>query len=72
MYKDTSGYRSSDTQVDQSVWAEQIYILMTNNKHVKFTYVEGTIPNKFLELTNCTQIDYVQLSDHINTKNETA
>ena len=72
VYKNTSGYRSSDTQVDQSVWAEQIYILMTNNKHVKFTYVEGTIPNKFLELSNCTQIDYVQLSDHINTKNETA
>ena len=39
VYKNTSGYRSSDTQVDQSVWAEQIYILMTNNKHVKFTYV---------------------------------
>ena len=72
VYKNTSGYRSSDTQVDQSVWAEQIYTLMTNNKHVKFTYVEGTIPNKFLELANCTQIDYDQLSDHINTKNETA
>ena len=72
VYKDTSGYRSSNTQVDQSIWAEQIYTLMTNNKHVKFTYVEGTIPNKFLELANCTQIDYVQLSDHINTKNETA
>ena len=72
VYKDTSGYRSSNTQVDQSIWAEQIYTLMTNNKHVKFTYVEGTIPNKFLELANCTQIDYGQLSDHINTKNETA
>ena len=72
MYKDTSGYRSSDTQVDQSVWAEQIYKLMINNNHVKFTYVEGTIPNKFIELPNCTQIDYGQLSDHINNKNETS
>ena len=72
MYKDTSGYRSSDTQVDQSVWAEQIYKLMSNNNHVKFTYVEGTIPNKFIELPNCTQIDYGQLSDHINNKNETS
>ena len=72
VYKNTSGYRSSDTQVDQSVWAEQIYKLMINNNHVKFTYVGGTIPNKFIELPNCTQIDYGQLSDHINNKNETS
>lgn len=66
VYKDTNAYRSKEEIVNQNVWGEQIYKMMLSYPNVTWTFVEGTLPKKFTELTNCKIISYTSLKDIIN------
>ena len=72
VYKDTPCYKSSTTNVKQSVWAEQIYELAKSNPEVTWTFVGGNQPLKIINLDNCRRISYNALSTHISNINETA
>ena len=71
VYKDTNAYKSSTENVDQTVWAKQIYKLMINNPKIQWIFVDCEIPGDFLNLDNCFTWQYNELNTHINTKNET-
>jgi len=70
IYKDTNAYNKSDVIVHQTVWAKQIYDFMLSYPSVTFRFVEGTLPEKFFNLANCTAISYAQLTDRVNTQND--
>jgi hypothetical protein len=72
VYKDTNAYKSSTENVDQTVWAKEIYKLMINNPTIQWIFVDCEIPGDFLNLDNCSTWQYNELNTHINTKNETA
>ena len=71
VYKDTNAYKSSTENVDQTVWAKEIYKLMINNPTIQWIFVDCEIPGDFLNLDNCSTWQYNELNTHINTKNET-
>jgi hypothetical protein len=72
VYKDTNAYRSSTENVDQTVWANQIYKIMLTYPTIQWIFVDCKIPKDIINLDNCSRISYNELYTHINTHNETA
>ena len=66
VYVDTPCYNDKDTEVNVAVWGKQIYDIIKANDQATFTFVEGSQPQYYRDLSNYGTMTYAELNTHIN------